>query len=130
MQFVRETIGSLASGASAAVPELPPATLLVIQSDAYDWKAIFAGARLRDGRAIHVVQLGWDRLLVTADSPAMSARTPCLVHVRPTRDGKGGGTIKPDFVLGELGNAVEYKLRWDQSRLGMVAEAKESRLLE
>jgi len=80
-------------------PEPPPVTLLVIQADAYDWKAIFVGARLSDGRAINVVQLGWDRLLVTADSPAMSASTPCLVHVRPTPDGKGGGTIKPDFVL-------------------------------
>lgn len=112
MQFVRQTIGGLAGGgatpdvAEASVPvpltepELPPAILLVIQADAYDWKAIFAGARLSNGRAINVVQLGWDRLLVTADSPAMSASTPCLVHVRPDpRDGKGGGTIKPDFVL-------------------------------
>lgn len=105
MQFVRETIGGLASGAPATVPvpppepDLPPVTLLVIQADAYDWNAVFAGARLRDGRAIKIVQLGWDRLLVTADSPAMSAHTPCLVHVRPTPDGKGGGTIKPDFVL-------------------------------
>jgi len=106
MQFVRETIGGLASGGAAAVPPVPPpepestpATLLVIQADAYDWKTIFGGVRLQDGRKINVVQLGWDRLLVTADSPAMSAHTPCLVHVRPTPDGKGGGTIKPDFVL-------------------------------
>eukprot|EP01043_Picozoa_sp_COSAG02_P027315 COSAG02_NODE_1605_length_11721_cov_163.467475_3_plen_378_part_00 len=109
MQFVRDTIGGLASSAAVPLPprepELPaaavaaPATLLVIQADDYDWKAIFAGARLRDGRTIRVVQLGWDRLLVTADSPAMSTHTACLVHVRPTPDGKGGGTIKPDFVL-------------------------------
>ena len=79
----------------------PPAaaTLLIIQADAYNWEKIFAGCRLRDGRAINVVQLGWDRLLVTADSPAMSASTPLLVHVRPAPDGKGGGTIRPDFVL-------------------------------
>ena len=56
MQFVRDTIGGLASTNAMPLPprepELPaaaaaaaPATLLVIQADDYDWKAIFAGAR-------------------------------------------------------------------------------------
>ena len=52
MQFVRDTIGGLASTNAVPLPprepELPaaaPATLLVIQADDYDWKAIFAGAR-------------------------------------------------------------------------------------
>ena len=105
MQFVRDTIGlGREQQAAAAVPlpeaqELPPATLLVIQADDYDWPQIFDGSRLRDGRVLRVVQLGWDRLLVTADSPGMSSSTPALVHVRPGPDGKGGGTIKPDFVL-------------------------------
>jgi len=68
-------------------------TLLVIQSDNYDWPSIFKGYRLEDGRAIRVVQEGWQDILVTADSPAMSPQSPCLVHC------KNGRTIRPDFVL-------------------------------
>jgi len=78
-------------------------TLLVIQSDNYDWPAIFADDRLMsDGRPIRVVQTGWEDILVQADSPAMSPHTPCLVHCRHLQgDGKQGSsqTIRPDFVL-------------------------------
>jgi hypothetical protein len=101
MNMLKEAIGIGSRAIPTPEPEQQqkPATLLVIQADAYDWKEIFGGCRLRDGRAINVVQLGWDRLLVTADSPGMSARTPLLVHIRPAADGTGGGTIAPDFVL-------------------------------
>jgi len=79
-----------------------PAILLVIQADAYDWVDIFAGCRLHDGRPVRVVQAGWDRLVVTAESPAMSGTSPVLVHVRPGGSGgrgSEGSTIKPDFLL-------------------------------
>jgi len=113
MQYVRDLLsagdaaaagatGGAAAGAAADAAAEPgrPATLLVIDAlDDYDWKEIFAaGDRLSDGRAIEVVQVGWDRLLVCADSPGMS-NTPALVHVKPAADGSGGGTIRPDFVL-------------------------------
>ena len=109
MQYVRDLLsagdaaaaGGAAAGAAADATAEPgrPATLLVIDAlDEYDWKEIFAGDRLSDGRTIEVVQVGWDRLLVCADSPGMS-NTPALVHVKPAADGSGGGTIRPDFVL-------------------------------
>ena len=110
MQYVRDLLSAgdaagaadgAAAGAAADAAAEPgrPATLLVIDAlDDYDWKEIFAGDRLSDGRAIVVVQAGWDRLLLCADSPGMS-NTPALVHVKPAADGSGGGTIRPDFVL-------------------------------
>lgn len=85
---------------TAAGPAGAAATLLVIQADAYDWEGIFSGCHLQDGRPIRVVQTGWDQLVVSADSPSMSARTPVLVHVKPPAGKmRGPGTIKPDFVL-------------------------------
>jgi hypothetical protein len=101
--------------------EPKPATLLVIQADAYDWPAIFAGCRLRDGRPIRVIQAGWDQLVVTADSPAMSATTPALVHLRPKADGKGGGTVKPDYLL--IRNEVRggtYTEDWRGALFGLM----------
>lgn len=81
-------------------PSAPAVTLLVLQSDNnedYHWSDIFAGHSLDDGRQVHVVQTGWDCLLVQADSPAMSPNAPsAIVHVR--QDG-GSQTIRPDFVL-------------------------------
>ena len=75
-------------------------TLLVIQSDNYDWPAIFAGYdRLSDGRPIRVVQTGWEDILVQADSPAMSPHTSCLVHCRGLEGKQQSQTIRPDFVL-------------------------------
>lgn len=70
-------------------------TLLVLQSDAYDWKKIFDGTRLQDGTIIQVIQVGWNEILVSADSPprAANSKSSCLVHCR------NGKTICPDFVL-------------------------------
>ena len=45
-------------------------------------KDIFAGHRLRDGREIEVAQIGWDSILVSADSPFKLPGTPFLVHGR------------------------------------------------
>lgn len=74
-----------------------PVTLRVIQSDNYDWQEIFSGQRLGDGREIHVVQVGWDCIIIHADSPSMSPHTSCLVHYQ--LDNRTKGTIQPDFVL-------------------------------
>ena len=76
-------------------------TLLIIQIDNYDWNEIFGPCPgLDDGRGVRVVQAGWDELLVSADSPAMSGTTRCLVHLPtnakyPSRP----RTIQPDFLL-------------------------------
>ena len=61
-------------------------------------KDIFAGHRLRDEREIEVAQIGWDSILVSADSPCKLPGTPFLVHGR-TDGVQQGRTIKPDFVL-------------------------------
>ena len=62
MQYVRDLLSAgdaagAAAGAAADAAAQPgrPATLLVIDAlDDYDWKEIFAGDRLSDGRAIEV----------------------------------------------------------------------------
>mmetsp|Transcript_62988 Transcript_62988/g.177667 ORF Transcript_62988/g.177667 Transcript_62988/m.177667 type:complete len:348 (+) Transcript_62988:145-1188(+) len=88
-----------------------PATLLVIQSDAYDWPAIFRGRSLRDGRPIRVIQAGWDDIQVHVDTYSSSGL--CVDVQKPARSaspavGQGGAgagelrfpdTVQPDFVL-------------------------------
>eukprot|EP01063_Lacrimia_lanifica_P035676 TRINITY_DN6882_c0_g1_i1.p1 TRINITY_DN6882_c0_g1~~TRINITY_DN6882_c0_g1_i1.p1 ORF type:complete len:460 (+),score=164.74 TRINITY_DN6882_c0_g1_i1:48-1382(+) len=67
MHALKTMLGT-ASGAAQAPAgpawEAPPLQLLVIQSDAYDWGAIMAARRARDGRAVRVVQTSWRDLLV------------------------------------------------------------------
>lgn len=96
-------------GAANNESKSPGATLLVLQADAYDWSAIFRGCRLRDGRAVEVVQTGWDKIRVSSNSPRMSPNVPIIVDVKPDPDsppsrdasccGGGARTIRPDFVL-------------------------------
>ena len=86
-----------------------PAVLLVIQQDAYDWSAIFAGSHLADGRTIQVVQCGWPDMLVSSDSPHTPKPYRTTVDLqRPIR------TVKPDFVLvrNEVRAHSPYNLCW------------------
>mmetsp|Transcript_48789 Transcript_48789/g.147005 ORF Transcript_48789/g.147005 Transcript_48789/m.147005 type:complete len:196 (+) Transcript_48789:85-672(+) len=111
MDFIRKALahgepgGNSAGAPNEAEPEkssseATAATLLVLQADAYDWAAIFRGRRLNDGRSIRVVQTGWDKIRVSANSPRMSPSFPIVVDVLPASDAVGGGcTIKPDFLL-------------------------------
>jgi D-alanine-D-alanine ligase-like ATP-grasp enzyme len=79
-----------ASAASTSTSDtVKPLTLLVIQSDKYDWKQFFAGRRLADGTEIIIEQVGWHEIHVNAET---HARSSVLVHI-------GGRTIIPDFVL-------------------------------
>jgi len=88
-------------------PAAPPARLLVIQADRYCWPALFEGATLADGRAVEVLQCGWDGLKVLAEP---QSREPLVCHVRavdgdpadPSRRPVARAklvTFKPDFVL-------------------------------
>lgn len=85
----------------------PPAILLVLQVDDFDWPTLFKDVKLRNGRAVQVVQTGWKDIQVHCDTYS-SAR--CIVEVMklaPTasRSGNKGFierkcmTVKPDFVL-------------------------------
>lgn len=73
----------------------PPLVILVIQADAYDWSSIFSGTKLNDGREVHVVQTGWQDILIHADTYSIDSRP--LVEVR--KSDKNSMTVQPDFVL-------------------------------
>uniref|UniRef100_A0A0G4ICT4 PLD phosphodiesterase domain-containing protein n=1 Tax=Chromera velia CCMP2878 TaxID=1169474 RepID=A0A0G4ICT4_9ALVE len=80
-----------------------PVTLLVIQSDAYDWPTIFGERKLSNGRPVKVVQTGWHEVFAQADNYSAN---PILVTVRRETGGlrEGGSSpqrlmIKPDFLL-------------------------------
>lgn len=83
-----------------------PATLLVIQSDNYDWPAIFQGATLRDGRPVRVVQAGWEDIQVHADTYSSSRLCVEVQKQAKTASSTTSGagqqqhiTVQPDFVL-------------------------------
>jgi len=92
------------SRSQSATPStvLKPATLLVVQSDNYDWPAILAGATLRDARPIAVVQVGWDDIGIHADTYSTSG---LCVDVRKLAKTASGAeqqrpfTTQPDLVL-------------------------------
>lgn len=104
---------SSSTGAAASSSSGRPATLLVIQMDDYDWPAIFRGCRLRDGRAIRVVQTGWDCLDVHCDTYSKAGFMVEVSKLAPTASVeddnpqvarlRAGGTrnitVQPDFVL-------------------------------
>jgi len=81
----------------------PAATLLVIQSDKYDWPLLFRGRTLRDGRSIRVVQAGWLDIHVHADTYSSSGL--CVDVAKPARTAtlqegeRCPRTVQPDFVL-------------------------------
>ncbi|KAL7480413.1 hypothetical protein ACHAW6_006109 [Cyclotella cf. meneghiniana] len=77
-------------------PSQPPIQVLVIQLGQYDWEAIFSGTKLRDGRNVVAIQVGWEDILVNADTFS-SDRRP-IVEVRATATSKRQ-TVRPDFVL-------------------------------
>ena len=83
-------------------PAQPPATLLVIQADDYDWAEILKDATLSDGRKIKVVQVGWDDIQVHADT--YSSTRLCVEVRKLARTASGAASfrpssIQPDFVL-------------------------------
>ena len=119
MQFVRDTIGGLASTNAVTLaprePELPaaaaaaPATLLVIQADDYDWKAIFAGAR--SGLAVYstgIVVMHWWSNATTVQMPTYALRDgdipgschamPDSTHASPTLVATGASTSPPPIA--------------------------------
>uniref|UniRef100_A0A7S3BPE7 ATP-grasp domain-containing protein n=1 Tax=Haptolina ericina TaxID=156174 RepID=A0A7S3BPE7_9EUKA len=79
---------------------LPPAVLLVIQADAYDWVNIMKGARLHNGRALRVIQTSWEDIHVHCDT--YSSASLCI-EVRktypPVSEKARPMTVQPDFVL-------------------------------
>lgn len=84
-------------------PALKPASVLVLDTgkQSSDWKSIFQGARLSDGREIQVCQVGWDEFMVSAEP---QSSLPLLVHVHRRRpalhpDEPKSLTLQPDFVL-------------------------------
>lgn len=88
-------------------------TLLVLDAGLDNWAEIFKGSKLTDGRAVRVVQTGWDSLLVTSESHGFNAET--RVHL------KGGGSIKPDFLLvrNEV-RGVDHRQDHRNSLLGLM----------
>jgi len=80
-----------------------PVTVLVIQSDAYDWPSMFSGVTLQDGRGIRVIQAGWEDISVHADT--YSSAHLCVDVVKPAKTAshpesqRFPATIKPSFVL-------------------------------
>jgi len=91
-------VGSRSSTAPGGLQK--PATLLVLQADAYDWPRLLEGAKLRDGRSIRVVQTGWEDIEVHVDTYSSSG---LCVDVRQARSidvqGPRSITVQPDFVL-------------------------------
>ena len=83
--------------------------LLAIDGGSTDWAAHFEGQVLADGRAVDVVQAGWEALLVTAEGGGpLAPGGNTLVHIRAGGSPRGGGAakrkgpascIRPDFVL-------------------------------
>lgn len=74
---------------------LPPVLLLVIQADKFDWSSIFSGTTLNDGREVKVFQVGWQDIIVHADTYSKDTRP--IVEVRGPKG--ENTTICPDFVL-------------------------------
>mmetsp|Transcript_34550 Transcript_34550/g.104192 ORF Transcript_34550/g.104192 Transcript_34550/m.104192 type:complete len:407 (-) Transcript_34550:116-1336(-) len=85
--------------AVAAGSATSSAVVLVVDGGrhAADWAAVFAGARLADGRQCEVVQAGWDAIMVAAEPQAFSPSSRLLVHVRlaAASGGRGGGADGP-----------------------------------
>jgi glutathione synthase/RimK-type ligase-like ATP-grasp enzyme len=81
------------------------ATLLVLQADGYDWPALLKGAKLRDGRAIRVVQTGWEDITVHADT--YSSAKLCVEVDKLAKSAsapetgvfRNSMTVQPDFLL-------------------------------
>jgi len=86
-----------------------PATLLVLQVDNYDWPAMFRGLRLADGRAIRVIQTGWQDIQVHADTYSSAGLCVDVSKLAPSASGPDEAhgsslpcknmTVQPDFVL-------------------------------
>lgn len=115
--------GAKAPPAAAADrgPRPAPATLLVLQEDAYDWPAIFSSSRLRDGRAIRVVQTGWEHIGVHVDTYSSTGLCVDVTKLARTASLPEWGepryplTVRPDFVL--IRNEVRTPLFDGRSRL-------------
>ena len=115
--------GAKAPSAAAADrgPRPAPATLLVLQEDAYDWPTIFTGSRLRDGRPIRVVQTGWEHIGVHVDTYSSAGLCVEVTRLARTASLPEGGepryplTVRPDFVL--IRNEVRTPLFDGRSRL-------------
>ena len=78
--------------------------ILVIQVDNYDWKNIFSGLKLGDGRGVEVVQTGWDDISVHADTYSSSTRPIVEIRSATSTSRSNTSTAKsqtflPDFVL-------------------------------
>lgn len=86
-------------------PESPkkPATLLVLQSDSYDWPTILKDATLHDGRPLTVVQCGWADIHVHSDTYSNAGLCVEVRNVKHSSQEKHLSgrtqTIHPDFVL-------------------------------
>jgi len=83
-----------------------PATLLVLQADAYDWVALFRDVTLRDGRPIKVIQTGWKDIEVHVDTYSSAGLCVDVQNFAPSSTPivKPGSnpftmTVQPDFVL-------------------------------
>jgi len=113
--LLRKMLRSLFSGQAAplnAAAPKKPATLLVLQGDAYDWVSLLRGATLRDGRPVRVVQTGWEDVDVHADTYSCTGSVQVQVEVyrfaKTASPPEGFGleasgrtrvTLQPDFVL-------------------------------
>mmetsp|Transcript_14990 Transcript_14990/g.41063 ORF Transcript_14990/g.41063 Transcript_14990/m.41063 type:complete len:338 (-) Transcript_14990:93-1106(-) len=91
------------SGAARPEAKQRPATLLVVQSDNYDWPELMRGQVLRDGREVRVFQAGWNDLQVFADTYSkaglcVDVRKPAASASKQP-DERYPKTIHPDFVL-------------------------------
>merc|ERR1712118_493855 len=97
--------GSEARTAASQQQELKPATLLVLQMDNYDWPEIFKDSTLRDGRAIRVIQTGWEHIPVHADTYSSTRLCVEVRKLAPTASsaaavsGVSNITVQPDFLL-------------------------------
>jgi len=100
----------LASETQEAAPQQKPVTLLVLQMDNYDWPAIFKGFALQDGRKIRVIQTGWDKIQVHADTYSSARLCVEITSLAPTASSEAAlagrpattpshMTVQPDFLL-------------------------------
>lgn len=97
------TSGGSATISGNALPK--PATLLVLQTDAYDWVSLFRDVTLSDGRAIRVIQTGWQDIHVHVDtysSAGLCVDVRGLAKSATSIVPPGSPctmTVQPDFVL-------------------------------
>jgi len=89
--------------ASEPNPDLPPAEVLVIQQDRYDWYELLKGVVLPDGRGVRVVQRGWKDFTISSQN---YGKLRTIVHCNVSSNKhikdepfKGVTTCKPDLVL-------------------------------